>query len=130
MQPVHRLQRVTGSPRPRSRLQAVILTSQNTAAISIRRVAGLSRNVGQPDHILVNPISSHQVERRPGSGEIWLAVTQHDGVQVDSILIDQTKFGEALAGLLDVRGALRRGGPDSHGQRWCSAGKLSVVDDS
>ena len=31
-----------------------------------------------------------------GSGEIWLAVTKHDGVQVNSILIDQTKFGEAL----------------------------------
>src|SRR5262245_51279010 len=39
---------------------------------------------------------SHKAERRPGSGEIWLAVTKHDGVQVDSILIDQAKFGEAL----------------------------------
>src|SRR5205823_1001707 len=65
-------------------------------AISIRRVARLSRNVGQPDHILANPITSHKAERRPGSGEIWLAVTKHDGVQVDSILIDQAKFGEAL----------------------------------
>src|SRR5258705_6663548 len=39
---------------------------------------------------------SHKAERRPGSGEIWLAMTKHDGVQVDSILIDQAKFGEAL----------------------------------
>src|SRR6202521_6188044 len=39
---------------------------------------------------------SQKAERRPGSGEIWLAVTKHDGVQVDSILIDQAKFGEAL----------------------------------
>ena len=39
---------------------------------------------------------SHKAERRPGSGEIWLAVTKHDGVQVDSILIDQAEFGEAL----------------------------------
>src|ERR1700754_1600908 len=39
---------------------------------------------------------SHKAEPRPGSGEIWLAVTKHDGVQVDSILIDQTKFGKAL----------------------------------
>ena len=38
----------------------------------------------------------HKPERRPGSGEIWLAVTKHDRVQVDSILIDQAKFGEAL----------------------------------
>ena len=56
----------------------------------------LSRNVGQPDHILANPIMSHKAERRPGPGEIWLAVTKHDGVQVDSILIDQAKFGQAL----------------------------------
>ena len=48
-----------------------------------------SRNVGQPDHILANPIISHKAERRAGRGEIWLAVTKHDGVQVDSILIDQ-----------------------------------------
>src|SRR6478736_7096728 len=39
---------------------------------------------------------SHKAERRPGSGEIWLAVTKHDGVQVDSILIDQAEFGQAL----------------------------------
>ena len=38
----------------------------------------------------------HKAERRPGSGEIWLALTKYDGVQVDSILIDQAKFGEAL----------------------------------
>jgi len=55
----------------------------------------LSRNVRQSDHILANPIIRHQAERRPGSSEIWLAVTKHDGVQVDSILIDQAKFGEA-----------------------------------
>ena len=62
---------------------------QTSAAISIRRVARLSRNVGQPDHILANPAISHKAERRPGSGEIWFAVPKHDGVQVDSILIDQ-----------------------------------------
>src|SRR5262245_60308763 len=38
---------------------------------------------------------SHKSKRRPGAGEIWLAVTKHDGVQVDSILIDQAKFGDA-----------------------------------
>src|ERR1700740_2851643 len=38
----------------------------------------------------------HKAERRPGSGEIWLAVTKHDWGQVDSILIDQANFGEAL----------------------------------
>jgi len=87
-----------------------------SAAISIRRVARLSRNVGQPDHIFANPITSHKAERRPGSGEIWLAVTKHDGVQVDSILIDQPKFGEALrqvrASNFDLPGAL---GPSARG---------------
>src|SRR5688572_14514332 len=38
---------------------------------------------------------SLKAERRPGPGEIWLAVTKHDGVQVNSILIDQAEFGEA-----------------------------------
>jgi len=42
--------------------------------------ARLGRSVGQPDHILANPIISHKAERRPGSGEIWLAMTKHDGV--------------------------------------------------
>jgi hypothetical protein len=39
---------------------------------------------------------SHEAEPQPGSGEIWLAVTEHDGVQVDSILVDQAKLGEAV----------------------------------
>ena len=68
----------------------------DSAAISIRRVTRLSRNVGQPDHILADPVMSHKAERRPGPGEIWFAATKHDGVQVDSILIDQAKFGQAL----------------------------------
>src|ERR687891_796339 len=72
------------------------IQNQTSAAISIRRVASLSRNVGQPDHILANPIISHKAERRPGPSEIWLAVTKHDGVQVDSILVDEAKLGKAL----------------------------------
>src|SRR4029450_6992302 len=40
-------------------------------------------------------VMSEQVERRRGAGEICLAATKHDGVQVDSILIDQAKFGDA-----------------------------------
>src|SRR6185295_3898253 len=60
-----------------------------------RRAARSSRNVGQPDHVLANPIMGHETERRPGSGKIRLAVTKHDRVQIDAILIDQTKFSEA-----------------------------------
>jgi hypothetical protein len=78
------------------RLPNSVVPRPDSAAISIRRVARFSRNVGQPDHILANPIMSHKAERRPGPGEIWLAVTKHDGVQVDSILIDQAKLGQAL----------------------------------
>ena len=62
----------------------------------IARYAGeSSRDVGQPDHVLANPIMGRKAERRPGSREIGLAVAKHDGVQVDPILIDQAKFGEA-----------------------------------
>ena len=75
-----------------------------------RNVARLRRNVGQPDDILVNPVVSHQAERRPGSGEIWFAVTKHGGVKVDSILIDQAKFSETVrqgrAGNFDLPVAL------------------------
>ena len=53
---------------------------------------------------------SHEAERRPGSGEIWFPVAKHDGVQVDAIFIDQTKFGEASrqvrASNFDLPGAL------------------------
>src|SRR5688572_12566006 len=71
------------------------LAGRASAAMSIRRVARSGRNVAQPDHILANPVMSHEAERRPGSGEIGLAVAEHDGVQVDPILIDQAKLGEA-----------------------------------
>src|SRR5512144_2205427 len=84
--------------RPKRAVPVALGATQNQtpAAISIRRVARLSRNVSQPDHILANSITSHKAERGPGSGEIWLAVTEHDGVQVDSILIDQAKFSQAM----------------------------------
>ena len=36
------------------------------------------------------------MERRPGAGEEWLATTQHDGAEVESILIDETGIGQAL----------------------------------
>ena len=60
---------------------------------SIRRVTGLGWNVGQSDHVLPNPIAGHKAERRPGSGEIRLAVTTTIGVEVDSILIYEDKLG-------------------------------------
>jgi hypothetical protein len=78
---------------PIVRPQLGLAKEQTSAAISFLRVARLSRDIGQPEHSLVNTIICYKAERRPGSGEIWLAVTKHDGMQVDSILIDQAKFG-------------------------------------
>ena len=37
---------------------------------------------------------SHEAERRPGFGEIQLAVTNHDRVQVDSILVPLSLLDE------------------------------------
>src|SRR5688572_18350786 len=55
-----------------------------------------SRNVRQPDHILAKRIITDKAKRRPGSGEIRPAMTKHNGMQVDSILVDEAKFGEPL----------------------------------
>ena len=38
-------------------------------------------------------VMSQKAERRPGSGEIRLAMTKDDRMQVDSIFIDQAEFG-------------------------------------
>src|SRR5688572_7245596 len=88
----------TKATRPRPG-PATSITSRSAFSADARRstpTPRLSRNVGQPDHILADPIVGHKAERRPGPGEIGLAVTKHHGVQVDSILIDQAKFGQAL----------------------------------
>jgi hypothetical protein len=65
----------------------------DASAQSVGRVARLSGNVRQPNHVLVNEIAGHKAERRPGAGEEWLAATKHDGVEVKSILIYKTKLG-------------------------------------
>ena len=71
------------------------LIQRPNVARDLREVVGSpGRNVSQPDHILANPIVRHQAERRPRSSEVWLSVTQYDGVQIDSILVDQAKLGE------------------------------------
>ena len=61
----------------------------------VGRAARSSGNVGQPDHVLANHIAGHKAERRPGAGEEWLAATKHDGVEVELILINNTKVGQA-----------------------------------
>jgi len=62
----------------------------------VGQVARSSGNVRQPNQVVDDHIARHQVERRPGAGEEWTATTQHDGAQVESILIDETSFGQTL----------------------------------
>ena len=38
-------------------------------------------------------IAGHKAERRPGAGEERLAATKHEGMEVESILINETKVG-------------------------------------
>ena len=59
-------------------------------APSVVRLIG---NVRQPNHVRGNEIAGHKTERRPRAGEEWLSVPEYDGVEVKSILINQTKVG-------------------------------------
>src|SRR5262245_53226913 len=52
-------------------------------------------NVRQPNHILANSFAVHKAERRPCPDEEWLPMTKHDGMEVESILINQTKIRQA-----------------------------------
>ena len=59
----------------------------------VGRVARSSRNIRQPNHVFANSIVGHKAERRPGAGEEWLAMTKHDRVDVELILINKTEVG-------------------------------------
>ena len=61
----------------------------------VGRVARLSRNVRQPDYIPAHAVAGHKAEPRPGADEQRLAMTKDDGMEVESILINQTKVGQA-----------------------------------
>jgi hypothetical protein len=77
--------RLTARVRPKAHL--------TRSAQSVGRVARLSRNVRQPNRVLANGIGGNKAERRPRAGKEWLAATKHDGVEVESILINKTKVG-------------------------------------
>src|SRR5262249_9137807 len=49
----------------------------------------------QPNCVLANWIAGYKAERRPGAREEGLAAAQHDGVEVEAILINKTKVGQA-----------------------------------
>jgi hypothetical protein len=73
---------------------AINLKAHSDASVqSVGRVARLSGNVGQPDHVLGNEIAGYKAERRPGTGEERLAATEYDGMEVKSILINKPKVG-------------------------------------
>src|SRR5262245_41853998 len=55
----------------------------------------LGRNVRQPNCVLANWNAGHKAERRPGASEEGLAAAQHDGAEVEVILINKTKVGQA-----------------------------------
>lgn len=59
------------------------------------RLVNSGGNVHQPNHFSAHSIAGDQVERRPRAGEEWIGTTQHDGVHVESILIDKTKVGQS-----------------------------------
>ena len=63
--------------------------------ISMYSQTRLSRNVRQPDRVLANWIAGQKAERRPGAGEEWRAVTEHEGSEIESILVHKTKVGQA-----------------------------------
>src|ERR1700733_3596998 len=58
-------------------------------------VALLIRNVGQSNHALANQIITHETQPWAGAGEEWRAMTEHEGADIKSILINKTKVGKA-----------------------------------
>jgi hypothetical protein len=63
------------------------------AAQSVGRAAQLSRNVDQPNHVLDNQLAGRKTKRRPRAGEVGLAMTQHHGMEVDSVFINKARVG-------------------------------------
>ena len=53
----------------------------------------LGRNVCQPYRVLADQVAGHKAERWSRASEERLAAAKHDGVEVESILIDKTKVG-------------------------------------
>src|SRR5262249_30351158 len=51
--------------------------------------------VRQPNCVLTNWIAGHKAEWRPRAGEEGLAAAQHDGAEVEAILINKAKVGQA-----------------------------------
>ena len=78
-------------------LAALVETADNisgwTADFGDRRSG---RDISQSKDVFVDTIAARKPERRPGTGEIGLALAEHDRVHVDAIFIDQAQFGETV----------------------------------
>jgi hypothetical protein len=62
----------------------------------VGKVPRLSGNVGQSNHAVADEIAGHEAERLPWAGEERRAVTEHEGAEIESILINKTEVGQAL----------------------------------
>lgn len=66
---------------------------------AVWQVARSGGNVRQPDRVLADQIAGLKAEPWPGAREEWRAMAKHHGVEVESILIDQTKLAQASSQL-------------------------------
>ena len=69
------------------------------SAPDVGRVGWSDRNVRQPDRVLADEIAGHKTERRPGTGEEWRAVTEHES--------KRKRLGNAPGGFFETRGVAR-----------------------
>jgi hypothetical protein len=53
------------------------------------------RYVGQPDCLLSDPLARHEAKRRPRSSEEGVATAKHHGMEVELVLVDEAKLGQA-----------------------------------
>ena len=58
-------------------------------------LGGSGRGIRQSDRLLANQIGGNQPERRSGAGKERLAAAEHDGMEVESVFIDEAKAGQA-----------------------------------
>src|SRR5271157_3112020 len=54
----------------------------------------LCRHKHQPHRIFSDNIALHQSQWRTRRGEVWLAAAQHEGTQIKTIFVDQTKLSK------------------------------------
>src|SRR5262249_4687479 len=66
-----------------------IRTYEKTWGGGVLTSARSSRNVGQANCVVANSVAGDEAERRARTGEVGLAMAEHDGAEVESILINE-----------------------------------------